>query len=334
MSFKRIIGQDQAKQIVQRALKKNTFAHSYLFFGPDSVGKKLTAIEIAKALNCLVSGPEDCCDGCASCKKIENNAHPDFFLIEPSKSSASRGEPAIRIEEIRELQRKLQFLPYEGKKKVVIVDSADLMNPQAANSFLKTLEEPPSATVLILIVANEYKVLPTILSRCQGIQFHYLCVDAIQHILSHRDDIDSAKISIRSAMAKGQMARALDPNIVMSGQDRQDLMTLIETVSFDQVDIVFRWAKAQAKNGDQIQTLLDELLVLLRDLALLNNRCHTDLIYNRDIEKELKHLAGLKSRSAYLKMFDSVHQTKSALLTNANLQLALETMLLEFCEAA
>lgn len=334
MSFNRILGQDQAKQIVQRALKKSTVAHAYLFFGPDSVGKKLTAIEIAKALNCTVSGPEDGCDQCPSCQKIAAQTHPDIFFVEPSKSSTTSREPAIRIEDIRELQRKLHFLPYEGKKKVVIIDSADLMNPQAANSFLKTLEEPPSSTVIILIVSNEYKVLPTISSRCQGVQFHLLPVGVIKQILTNRENVDSSEVNLRAAMARGQMTRALDPNLVMAGEDRQNLLKLIETVSFDQVDIIFRWAKDQAKNGDQIQTLLDELLFLLRDLALLKNRCHANLIYNLDIEKELKHLADQKSQTAFPKMFDAVHQTKSALRGNANLQLSLESMLLKFCEAA
>ena len=103
MSFKRVLGQVQPKRIIQNALLNNSVSHAYLFYGQESIGKKLTAVEFAKALNCEVSGPKDNCGVCPSCRKIDRGMHPDFFLLEPEKSSPAGRNAFIKVEEIREL---------------------------------------------------------------------------------------------------------------------------------------------------------------------------------------------------------------------------------------
>ena len=140
MSFNSILGQSQPKKILINSLHNNSVAHAYLFYGPDSVGKKKFAITMIKALNCKGTNPIDACGECESCRKIENKTHPDFFYIEPVKNTPASREASIKIEVIRELQKKLAYMPYEGKTKAVVIDSAELMNPQAMNSLLKTLE--------------------------------------------------------------------------------------------------------------------------------------------------------------------------------------------------
>ena len=185
MSFEFILGQDRPKQVLKKVLRNGHVPNAYLFYGPESIGKKFTAIEVAKALNCEISGPEDGCDQCPACQKIDRRTHPDFFLLEPEKSSPTARESILKIDAIRELQKKLVYLPYEGQTKVVIIDNAECMNPQAANSFLKTLEEPQSQTLIILIASNPYQLLPTIVSRCQGIRFYPLPAEAVRKIIAH-----------------------------------------------------------------------------------------------------------------------------------------------------
>lgn len=339
MSFQRILGQDPPKRIIQSALQNHNVSHAYLFYGQESIGKKLTAIEFAKALNCEVSGPQDNCDDCSSCRKIDQRIHPDFFLLEPGKSSPSGRDALIKVEEIRELQKKLAYLPYEGKTKVAIIDGAELLNPQAANTFLKTLEEPPSATVLILLTPNPYRLLPTIVSRCQGVKFHPLTSGEVKKILqknsvSETGNPDDGALELRALRSMGQIKRALEEDIATTCNYREEALNLLEKVSFKRMDVVFKWTRQWAKQPAEIQSLLDEMLSLVRDLAVLKNRGPNTWVLNQDILDRLQPLAAQKTVGALAAMFDSVLKTKTALTGNANLQLSLDHMLIEFCEAA
>ena len=339
MSFQRILGQDQPKRIIQNALQNNSVAHAYLFYGQESIGKKLTGIEFAKSLNCEASGPQDNCGDCPSCRKIDRRIHPDFFLLEPEKSSPSGREALIKIEDIRELQKKLSYLPYEGKVKVAIIDGAEAMNPQAANTFLKTLEEPPSATVLILITPNPYRLLPTIVSRCQGVKFHPLTSEGVKQILqqtlgSETEGFDEEELALRALRSMGQVNRALEGDIEATHNYREEVLNLLEKVSFRRMDVVFKWTRQWAKQPAKVQLLLDEMLNLVRDLAVIKSRGPNTGILNRDIMDRLQPLAEQKTVGALVAMFDSTLQTKTALTGNANLQLSLDHMLIQFCEAA
>ena len=157
MSFKDVIGQDKAVGILLRTIQRGRVPSSYIFAGESGIGKKLAALNLAKALNCVgkerspenmgllddaasqSGGPDseiDACDQCSSCLKIDKGIHPDFLMIAPESGQ-------IRIEEIRAIDEALSLKAFEGRYKVVIVDDADTMNQYAANAFLKTLEEPP-----------------------------------------------------------------------------------------------------------------------------------------------------------------------------------------------
>ena len=339
MSFKQILGHVQPKQILRNALENNSVSHAYLFYGQESIGKKLTAVEFAKALNCEVSGPKDNCGDCPSCRKIDQAIHPDFFLLKPEKSSPSGRNAFIKVEEIRELQKKLAYFPYEGKTKVAVIDGAEAMNPQAANTLLKTLEEPPSSTILILISSNPYQLLPTIISRCQGVRFHHLSSEAIRQILQQSvqpetEGFSEKELDLRTLRSMGRVNRALEEDIEAIRTYREDILKLLEQVSFTHMDVVFKWTRQWAKRSDQIQPVLDEMLNLLRDLAVIQSQGKNTEILNRDILDRLKPLAAQKSTKTLIAMFDSALQTKSALTANANLQLSLDHMLIQFCEAA
>ena len=339
MSFKSILGQSQPKKILTNALQNSSVAHAYLFYGPESVGKKKLAITLAKALNCKGTDPLDACDECDSCRKIERRIHPDFFYLEPVKSTPTSREAAIKIETIRELQKKLGYLPYEGKTKVVVINSAELMNPQAMNSFLKTLEEPPSSTVLLLISSTPDRLLPTLLSRCQGIQFHRLSNTDIRTIIQSQlqekgESLTKSELDFRVHRSQGSVERALSESSEQIENLREQLLEVLEKVSFDRMDIVFAFAKAWAKHTEQLQLVLDELLGLIRDLALYRSGCGQSDILNEDLSAKMIPIAGTRSLKAWMDRFTAVRTTQIALSGNANAQLFLENMLIEFCEAA
>ena len=339
MSFDNILGQDRPKQTLNKALQSGRIPNAYLFYGQKSVGKKLIAIEVSKALNCKTLGPVDSCDQCLSCLKIGKRIHPDLFILEPKKSSPASREAILKIDEIRELQKKLLYLPYEGNTKVAIINNAECMNPQAANSFLKTLEEPPSKTLIILIASNPYQLLPTVLSRCQRIRFYPLPSEAIKTIISHHlkkepGESQPEEIELRSQRSMGQVAYALEEDLLEVSEDREELIRLISIISFKRMDQVFLWTKAKAKQTERILLILDELTRILRDVVLIKVAPETSLITNKDLIKQLRTLALQKSISALLTMFETVQNTKAAIKLNANSQLALENMLINFCETA
>lgn len=336
MSFTNVLGQGQAKHILSQALSRSRLSHAYLFYGPESIGKKLLAQEFAKTLNCLSPETGKACGTCDSCRKIEDHIHPDFFYVEPTKSTPTAREAAIKIDEIRALQKKLGFLPYEAKTKVAIIDQVEKMNPQACNAFLKTLEEPPSSTVLILITSNIYKLLPTIISRCQGIRFNPLPPEAIQKILNSQseEELDPTEVDLRVGRSKGQVSRALSDEATQTASYRLEMIGLIEQISFKRMDLLFQWSKTMAKGSEPLFKILEEMLGVLRDLTFIKSGGSPDRLFNRDLMAELEPVARKKSLSNLLKMTEAVNQTQYALSGNANAQLALETMLLDFCEAA
>ena len=338
MSFDNILGQDRPKESLNKALQSGRIPNSYLFYGQDSVGKKLTAYELGKALNCNILGPIDSCNKCSSCLKIEKGIHPDVHILEPQIPPGAR-QAVIKIDVIRELQKKLMYLPYEGQTKVVIINDAEKMNLQAANSFLKTLEEPPSKTLIILIASNPYQLLPTIVSRCQGIKFYPLSVEVIKkivskHLLIKTGENQLEEVEIRAQRSMGRVALALNENLIESSGHREELINLITEVSFKRMDRAFHWTKEQGKQVDKIQLILDELINILRDTALIKICQESSFIFNKDLMPQLKILAQQKSISSLLILFDAVQRTKSALKSNANTQLSLENMLIIFCEAA
>ena len=339
MSFNTILGQDQPKQILSRALEQGSIAHAYLFYGPESIGKRLMALEFSKALNCLENGPKSACGTCLSCDKISRGLHPDIFIVEPVKSTPTSRESFIKIDPIRDLQRKLSYLPYEGRTKVAIIDGAESMNLQAANTFLKTLEEPPSQTIIILVACNPHQLLPTIISRCQAVKFHPLTTGEVKEILlqklvSDPELFPQEELQSRASRSMGQVSSALDENLLQLSQYRSELLGLIDAISFERMDVLFKWSKTWAKRTEHLQIVLDELLDLLRDLAIIKTTGNRDIVHNRDLQAELMQIAEKKQITTLLKMFDSTRQTKIALSGNANAQLSLESMLIQFCQAA
>jgi DNA polymerase-3 subunit delta' len=339
MSFKSVLGQSQPKKILTNALQNSSVAHAYLFYGQEGVGKKKLAIALAKALNCTNTDSDGACDECGSCLKIERRTHPDFFYLEPVKNSPTSREAVIKIEEIRELQKKLGYLPYEGKTKVVVIDSAELMNLQAANSFLKTLEEPPSATVLILVSSNPQRLLPTLLSRCQRIQFHRLSLSDTRTIIQSNllalgETMTESELEFHTQRSQGSVNQARAENFSEMEGIREQLLEVLEKVSFDRMDIVFGFAKAWARQTDLLQSVLNELLGLIRDLALYRSGCGQSDIQNRSLSAIMIPVAETQSLKTWLDRFTTVRNTQIALSGNANAQLFLENMLIECCEVS
>ena len=174
MIFKNIIGNKQNKEILSKVIENNNIAHSYMFIGKESIGKMLFAKEFAKTILCTDN--QKPCNKCKSCIEFNTSNNPDFTIIEPEGN-------AIKIDQIRELVKKVYEKPIVSNKKVYIINDSNLMTKEAQNSLLKTLEEPPEYVTIILIASNENLFLPTIKSRCTKLIFNKLLDNEIKDIL-------------------------------------------------------------------------------------------------------------------------------------------------------
>ena len=185
MNYNNIIGNEQVKKDLQETIKSNLIGHSYIFQGPQGVGKILFAKEFAKDILCESRSG---CDTCKSCIMFNSNNHPDFMIL-------NEEEDTIKIESVRELLKKVIEKPIISKNKVYIINAADKMTKDAQNCLLKTLEEPPEYITIILIVSNENMLLTTIKSRCTKIIFNRLTTKDLEKYIEKNEDIKKANLS-------------------------------------------------------------------------------------------------------------------------------------------
>jgi DNA polymerase-3 subunit delta' len=217
VAFVNLKGQEAAISFLVNSLVKNRLAPAYLFLGPGGVGKGLAAKNFAKALNCENASPLPC-DSCQVCKKIDRLIHPDVTWIGPDKSGA------IKIEQIRQLQRIISLRPYEARKKISIIQDAQNLTEEACASLLKTLEEPPGDCLLILTCTNRESLPFTILSRCQMVLFKPLAREVVEEILTNNFNLNQKQARILARLSLGSLERALEFNQLGQGRDTLDLL--------------------------------------------------------------------------------------------------------------
>jgi DNA polymerase-3 subunit delta' len=204
MGFAAIIGHAPQLEVLRVALRSDRLHHAYLFVGPDGVGKRAVALALAMALHCKEE-EGDFCGRCAECARIQGRNHPDVKLIE---CGAEKKE--ISIQQVRELEKALRFRSFSGGRKVAIIDPATLLNQAAQNALLKTLEEPPSESLLILLATSAGSLLPTLRSRCLRLNFGPLPREAVAGFLAERKRIDPTDAALLAALGMGSLGAALE----------------------------------------------------------------------------------------------------------------------------
>ncbi|MDR2665949.1 MAG: DNA polymerase III subunit [Endomicrobium sp.] len=215
--FKKILGQKKVKRIISTQIKSGKIAQVYMFIGIDGIGKRLTAIEFAKVMNCSVNDftktDVGVCEKCISCEKITKNIHPDIHFIDFTKQaelekSDLEKQKILKIETIRYMQKKILTRMYEGKWKFFIIEPAEKMNIAASNSLLKTLEEPPENTIIILIARHKETIPQTISSRSQIMFFQPLGVSEISNWLISNYSIHSTEVQRIVSLSDGSIGNA------------------------------------------------------------------------------------------------------------------------------
>ena len=216
MSFNEITGQKKSKNILSSQLKADKIPHAYIFIGPEGIGRKKTAYELAKSLNCTGEKKDgfDPCGECSSCQKISKNIHPDVQLIDFEwqarfENKDASKQKALKIDTIRALQKEVNLKPVESKWKTFIIEPAEKITIDAANCLLKTLEEPPSWTVMILLAIHKDNLPATVVSRTQIIPFTPLAEKDVAEFLNDKFSVPIDRAYEIAADSEGSLSTAI-----------------------------------------------------------------------------------------------------------------------------
>jgi len=278
----------------------------------------MAAVSFAKALNCKEDNLKGC-KSCSSCLKIEKGNHPNFRMITPDGES-------IKINQIRTLKIELGYKIYEGKKRVWIIDEAEKLTQQAANSLLKVMEEPPGDLVLILITHLSRFLPATVLSRCKIIQFSALSAQHISEILREKAKLQEHLIPLVSGLAQGSVGEAfrLAQNEDIF-QEREKIFKLVKEgkpLSAKVFELSEKWCK---RESSEIEALLNMVLFFIRDILMLKIG-EMPSVFNKDKVEELSSLKDKYSFSTLYKGIEAVEESKTFIQANVSTQLAIEGM--------
>jgi DNA polymerase-3 subunit delta' len=313
MSFQDIKGQDKSIGILQSYLRDKNAVCSYLFIGPQGLGKFLTAKTLAKTLNCLEKS-EDSCDRCASCLKIEKNQHPDVHIYESDADS-----DAIKIEFIRQLQKEINLKAYEARKKVFIINDAHNLTAEASNCLLKTLEEPPQDSLIILVTSKPNLLFKTIISRCKIIKFFPLKRSLLKDVISREYSCDDTLAHYLAYFCEGRIGQALSLKDTDSLREKNRIID----------EIVLRKPGLEYRSGpdrEQMRKYLNVLATWFRDIYLLKTGVsHSELI-NFDRRTELLQSMGLYSFAALDEIIRFISDALLYLEQNVNPKLLLSNL--------
>ncbi len=318
--FKLIEGQDAALETLTHLIESGKAAQSYLFYGPAGVGKLTTALEFAKIVNC--KHPDSGADEtCSSCHKIDSFTHPDVEIIFPTPKFevSDEGEfkkedeqqqvqayieqlkvtpyermqfnksTSIHIDVIRRIERSLTYKPNEANYRVVIIVEADEMTNQAANAFLKTLEEPPSYAIIILTTTNYSRLLPTIISRCQKVRFNSITPEIIEEHLIQHYMIEPTLARISARISNGSMAKAIRLAKSEFIEARKMSMEIVDALMQDSFATIHRLSKnfTNNRNEELLRDILDFIAIWFGDVcSFSHDESHICNIDHKDVLEE------------------------------------------------
>ena len=334
MPFSTLIGNDRIKKLLRRAVTEERIGQSLLMSGSRGVGKYQFAVALAQALNCEKVKMGEACGDCVPCRKIARGEHADVrTILRESQDPSFKKDPRsqfIKIAQVREMSQQAQFRPYEGRRRVFIIDDAEWLRHEAANSLLKTLEEPPETSLVILITPKPFSLLDTIRSRCLMLSFAPLNEAEIEQHLRKMGK-SSDEVRLRSRLACGSIGRAIEIDLAEYREMRNVLMELVEALAFsgDSIELL-RAAEYLGRKleKDEFEKHLDALMVLLADLFRLK-LCEADgSLTNEDIVERLERAAEALTFEQITDWTDGIEQVFQALPRNVNRQLAMDAMLI------
>ena len=329
MPFADVIGQDGPKRKIRTALAQETIGHAYLFSGDDGIGKRLMALRFAQALSCEIppSSPQpDSCGQCRACRQIDSGAYPDLLIIEPEQDKAN---PQIKIDQVREIERHVIYRPLLSARKICLIDDADRLTANAANAFLKTLEDPPDHSLFILVTSQPLRLLATVRSRCLTLRFSAATPEQFQGALALKQAMALEDAQFLSQVCRNRIGVALrtDLSELRSRHDRFFELCREETLAHPTA--VLQQAEELSKT-QPLPEMIDWLSHGLRDVLLVALGSERDLLLHQSRTSLLEQLAESLTPADVLDLLDVLHTLEQAPSQNLNFQLCLENFLFRF----
>ncbi|HEY9286027.1 MAG TPA: DNA polymerase III subunit delta' [Pyrinomonadaceae bacterium] len=344
--FDKLVGNQRAREVLGRMLAQGRVPGALIFAGEEAVGKKLFAVELAKALNCRRPRGAEACDECPACKRIPRFApspsdnderkrfvawseHPDVALVR-------REAAVVNIYQARVVERESNFRPQEGRARVFIIEEADRMNLPAANALLKTLEEAPPTSHLILLTTRPSGLLPTIRSRCQIVRFAPLAACEIEDYLTKNRKRAGLEARLVARLARGRLGRALDLDLDAYRGQRDAALSVLEALLAAPPDRARLLRSAEEltdpKRKDEYEAHLDTLSALVHDAWLLSLSPDAEIV-NEDLRERLARSARTLDTPRAARWLALVEDLRAQLAVNVNRKIATDALFLSMAAA-
>ncbi|HEY0376737.1 MAG TPA: DNA polymerase III subunit delta' [Pyrinomonadaceae bacterium] len=344
--FDRLVGNQRVKEILRRMLGEGRVPGALLFAGEPGVGKKLFALELAKALNCREPRGAEACGHCSSCLRLSQSKFPEYsddkdnreklvWSDHPDVALARPFNRILRIGPMREIEQEANFRPYEGRARVFIVEEAERLNEHSSNALLKTLEEPPRTSHLVLTTSRPAALLPTIRSRCQVIRFAPLTPAEIEKHLLEGQQVSKADARLLSRVARGSIGRALSTDVESYRAQREAMLDVVSALALTHDRARLLRASEEmndAKRKDEYEPRLDVLATLVRDVWVLSLGAGDEWVFNEDLRPQLSKIgSGVDARRA-ARWLSQLERHRGQLDVNVNRKVATDALFLSMAE--
>ncbi|MCR4739407.1 MAG: DNA polymerase III subunit delta' [Lachnospiraceae bacterium] len=320
--FNDIIGQEQITAQLKSSIENNTVTHAYLLAGEKGLGKKKIAKTFAMALECTGTGDRPCME-CEHCRQALSGSEPDIITVTHEKESV------IAVGEIRDqIVDDVYIKPYSSDRKIYIIPEAEKMNVQAQNALLKTLEEPPAYTVIILLTDNPQALLPTIISRCTVLTLKPVRDGVIRKYLTEELHISDHQADICISFARGNAGRARD---LAENEEfdslKNEVLRILKKIKDSQNSYLYDCVKLLSEYKTGVDTVLELITMWYRDILLYKATADEDRLIFSEEKKNIKQAAKETSYESVERVIESLNKTKEMLKANVNYELVMQFLL-------
>lgn len=345
--FDQLIGNDNVKNLLRLMLKAKRLPGAMLFVGEEGVGKKLFALEIARALNCRQPQGVEGCGECPACKRISKfnypqSSDPDHWLPiiwtdHPDVGMVVAPKRVLRVNQMRQIENAANYRPFEGAARIFIVEDADKLNDESSNALLKILEEPPHTSFIILLTSRPAQLLPTIRSRCQMIRFSPLAAEEIENYLTQNKIAAGKEARMLARVSRGSIGRALSQDTEKFTRQRESMMKVLKALAAgdDRIQLL-RSAEElnEARYKDEFEVRLDILETLIRDAWMLALDAPTSKVVNEDLLTQLTAISEKLERQRPGGWISLIEEMREQLIVNINRKAATDSLFLTMATAS
>ena len=342
-----LTGNQRVKSLLSRMLEARRVPGALLFTGEDGIGKKLFALEIARALNCRTPQGVEGCGRCPSCVRIAKFNYPQsadsddwkgiIWTDHPDVGMVVAPKRVLLVEQMRLIEREANYRPYEGQARLFLIEDAHKLNEQSENALLKVLEEPPHTSHIVLLTSRPGMLLPTIHSRCQTIRFSPVSPSEIEAYLLQNRLASAAEARIRARVARGSLGRAIEDEFGDYVEQRKAMLRVLQalTLNDDRIQLL-RSAEEfnDARHKDEYESRLDILEALIRDAWMLALHAPEEGVINEDLLPELRKISQRLDTRRPADWISQIEEMREQLIVNINRKAATDSLLLTMAAAA